>query len=140
MCQGTLGGGGLVKRAKNDKTLIGDPPPNGLTGFNSGTILLDLKAMRDSVVYNRYIDNIQYLKKLIQKYNFKGHLGDQDFFTLLSFDHMDLFYTLPCQWNRQLCQWWKNDGYKNVFDSYFNCTPPYHILHGNCDSPIPSQS
>jgi hypothetical protein len=30
-------------------------------------------------------------------------LGDQDVYTLLSFEHPDLFYRLPCVWNRQLC-------------------------------------
>ena len=70
------------------------------------------------------------------RYSFKGHLGDQDFYTLLSFEQPQLFYQLPCTFNRQLCQWWKNKGYERVFDEYFACSGDVKIWHGNCDTPI----
>jgi len=72
------------------------------------------------------------------RFSFKGHLGDQDFFTLLSFEHPELFYTLDCGWNRQLCTWWKTKGYEDIFDQYYQCNSKVKIWHGNCDTPIPA--
>eukprot|EP00794_Sanderia_malayensis_P015335 gene15335-16912_t len=125
-------------RHRNPGTIVGDPPPNGLTGFNSGVKLMNLENMRNSELYNSILhrDNVTLLAN---KYNFRGHLGDQDFFSLVSFDHPSLFYTLPCQWNRQLCTWWKDNGYKDVFDAYFSCTEPFYVIHGNCNTPIPQE-
>ncbi|KAK3597801.1 hypothetical protein CHS0354_006171 [Potamilus streckersoni] len=123
-------------RNANIRTRVGDPPPDGLTGFNSGVLLLDLDKMRQSKVYNSVLKSGE-IEKLTQKYMFKGHLGDQDFFTLLSMEYEDLFYVLPCTWNRQLCQWWKNHGYESVFDLYFRCEGHINIYHGNCNTPIP---
>lgn len=39
---------------------------------------------------------------------------------------------------RQLCQWWRGKGYDNVFDEYYDCKGEINILHGNCDTPFPS--
>lgn len=122
-------------REEHRGTIVGDPPPHGKTGFNSGTKLINLKAMRSNLRYNNFVDTPSKLRYLINKYYFHGHLGDQDIFSLLSFETDSLFYILPCQWNRQLCTWWR-DKYPEVFDQYFNCTPPYFILHGNCDTKI----
>jgi hypothetical protein len=55
---------------------------------------------------------------LAKKYQFKGHLGDQDFFTLLGLQHPRLIFKLPCSWNRQLCQWWREHGYADIFDRF----------------------
>lgn len=125
-------------RENNPGTLIGAPPPHGLTGFNSGVMLMNLDAMHNSKLYNTYLDDRVKLAQLALKYSYRGHLGDQDFYSLLSFEHHELFYILPCQWNRQFCEWWRHNGYGDIFDRYFNCIQPYHILHGNCDTPIPS--
>ncbi len=91
-------------RKENPGTRVGDPPPNGLTGFNSGVLLLDLEKMRNSNLYSQLITPLS-VETLTKKYYFKGHLGDQDFFTLIGMDHEELFYVLPCNWNRQLCTW-----------------------------------
>ena len=123
-------------RSQNRGTLVGDPPPNGLTGFNSGVLLLDLDRMRQNTLYHTYLDGPT-VKKLSEKYHFKGHLGDQDFFSLLSLEHPDFFHVLPCSWNRQLCVWWRDKGYADVFDQYFNCPGKIDIYHGNCNTPIP---
>lgn len=123
-------------RHKHPTTTIGDPPPHGKSGFNSGVILMDLERMRNSKEYNQ-LTNVEYFSSLAKEFEFKGHLGDQDFYTLLSFQHHHLFHTLPCQWNRQLCRWWYGHGYENVFEEYFNCQEPIHLYHGNCDTPIP---
>ncbi|XP_065656198.1 xyloside xylosyltransferase 1-like [Hydra vulgaris] len=124
-------------RKRHKKTAVGNPPPFGLTGFNSGVKLVNLTSLRHSKLYNSYLDYPVKLKHLADKFSFRGHLGDQDFFTLLSFLHKDMFYELPCQWNRQLCEWWRSI-YPLVFDQYFNCTPPFFAVHGNCDTKIES--
>ena len=124
-------------RSRNKGTKVGDPPPNGLTGFNSGVMLLDLDRMRTSHAYASFLgDNV--IKVLTQKYFFKGHLGDQDFFSLISLENPDLFYILPCTWNRQLCRWWQDKGYADVFDQYFSCPGHIDVYHGNCNTPIPN--
>jgi len=71
------------------------------------------------------------------RFNFKGHLGDQDWYTLVSYEHPELIYRLSCGWNRQLCTWWKLHGYADTFDSFAKCTEKVHLYHGNCDTPIP---
>ena len=118
-------------------TRNGGPPPDGLPGFNSGVLLLDLAKMRQSKLYNSLL-NPQQIDLLTKKYHFKGHLGDQDFYSLISFDYEELFYVLPCQWNRQLCQWWRYHGYSHVFDDYYQCNSSIKLYHGNCNSVIPS--
>lgn len=123
-------------RGAHKGTLVGDPPPNGITGFNSGVVLFNLENMRKSSLYNHILQGEE-IKRLTEKYSFRGHLGDQDFFTLLSFEYPGMFYTIPCSWNRQLCTYWKDNGYADVWDQYFNCTGPIHVYHGNCRTPIP---
>ena len=125
-------------RQKNPGTKVGGPPPDGKAGFNSGVKLVNLEEMRESQIYNELLHG-KNASRLATKYEFKGHLGDQDFYSLVSFDYPDLFYTLPCQWNRQLCTWWKDHGYKDVFDLYFKCSPPFYVIHGNCNTPIPNE-
>jgi len=116
---------------------VGNPAPNGNPGYNSGVLLLNLDKLRMNEDFNSYLEpeNVQ---KLVQKYRFKGHLGDQDFYTLLSFERPEFFYTLSCGWNKQLCQWWRDKGYSEVFDNYFSCVDDeVKIWHGNCDTPFP---
>uniref|UniRef100_A0A8C3A2T7 Xyloside xylosyltransferase 1 n=1 Tax=Cyclopterus lumpus TaxID=8103 RepID=A0A8C3A2T7_CYCLU len=114
----------------------GDPPPDGLPGFNSGVMLLDLGAMRDSALYNQLLEPSN-VAKLADQYRFRGHLGDQDFFTMIGMEHPELFYSLACGWNRQLCSWWQDHGYGDVFQMYYRCEGLVYIYHGNCNSPIP---
>uniref|UniRef100_H2Z3T5 Xyloside xylosyltransferase 1 n=1 Tax=Ciona savignyi TaxID=51511 RepID=H2Z3T5_CIOSA len=123
-------------RAEYPGTKVGDPYPKGQPGFNSGVLLLHLDNMRSSNMYKSYMDANR-LQQLSQKYYFKGHLGDQDFYTLLSFEYPQLFHVLPCGWNKQLCQWWKDKGYQDVWDQYFECSGDIKIYHGNCNTPFP---
>lgn len=125
-------------RKENPGTKVGSPPPDGLTGFNSGVILLDIDKIRESKFYNDFLNNGN-IEELAEKYHFKGHLGDQDFFTLMSIDYPELFYYLDCSWNRQLCEWWRNRGYEKVFDQYFMCDGGIKIWHGNCNTPFPGE-
>jgi lipopolysaccharide biosynthesis glycosyltransferase len=129
-------------RQENPHTHIGNPPPYGITGFNSGVLLLDLNKIRQSILFNSYLEHSFLVEKLITKYHFHHpHLGDQDFYSLLSFEHDELFFILPCYWNRQLCTWWKGKGYDDVWENYFNCNNEEHIrlYHGNCQTSIPNK-
>nr|XP_057930369.1 xyloside xylosyltransferase 1 [Doryrhamphus excisus]XP_057930370.1 xyloside xylosyltransferase 1 [Doryrhamphus excisus] len=123
-------------RKDNPTTRVGEPPPEGQPGFNSGVMLLDLAAMRNSALYNQLLEPTN-VAKLAERYSFRGHLGDQDFFTMIGMEHPDLFYSLACGWNRQLCTWWREHGYRDVFQLYYGCDGPVYIYHGNCNSAIP---
>lgn len=127
-------------RGKNPSTRVGAPPPSGLTGFNSGVLLLNLEKMRLSNAYNSLIDSSKTLERLKQKYSFQGHLGDQDFYTLTCLENEELYFVLPCSWNWQLCVWWRDHGYSQVFDQYYICSEKIKIYHGNCNSNIPTLS
>ncbi|XP_014188681.1 xyloside xylosyltransferase 1 [Haplochromis burtoni] len=123
-------------RKENPQTRVGEPPPDGLPGFNSGVMLLDLGAMRSSALYNKLLEPSN-VAKLADQYRFRGHLGDQDFFTMIGMEHPELFYSLACGWNRQLCTWWRDHGYGDIFQLYYRCDGPVYIYHGNCNTPIP---
>ncbi|KAF7475027.1 Hypothetical predicted protein [Marmota monax] len=123
-------------RHENPTTRVGGPPPDGLPGFNSGVMLLSLEAMRQSPLYSRLLEPA-HVQQLASKYHFRGHLGDQDFFTMIGMEHPELFHVLDCTWNRQLCTWWRDHGYSDVFDAYFRCEGHVKIYHGNCNTPIP---
>ncbi|KAL1484002.1 hypothetical protein MTO96_032820 [Rhipicephalus appendiculatus] len=124
-------------RQQHPGTLCGEPAPRGNPGLNSGVVLIDLEAVRSSSTYKKFLtaSGVQWL---VEKYSFEGTLGDQDFYSLLSWEFPELFYVLPCTWNRQLCEWWRHHGYADVFDEYYRCNGTVHIYHGNCNSSIPS--
>lgn len=123
-------------RKENPHAKVGEPPPDGLPGFNSGVMLLDLHAMRASALYNKLLEPSN-VAKLADQYRFRGHLGDQDFFSMIGMEHPELFYSLACGWNRQLCTWWRDHGYGDIFQLYYRCDGPVYIYHGNCNTPIP---
>lgn len=110
--------------------------PRGFQGYNSGVVLFNLDAIRNSQEYSRILQN-DTVQSLTTKYKFRGHLGDQDFYTLMGFEYSHLIQTLHCGFNRQLCIWWKDHGYNDVFDKYFKCNHSIVILHGNCNTKIP---
>lgn len=99
-------------------------------------MLLSLEAMRQSPLYSRLLEPT-HVQQLASKYHFRGHLGDQDFFTMVGMEHPELFHVLDCTWNRQLCTWWRDHGYSDVFQAYFRCEGRVKIYHGNCNTPIP---
>ncbi|XP_055700654.1 xyloside xylosyltransferase 1 [Phlebotomus papatasi] len=108
----------------------------GYPGLNSGVVMLQFDRIRSSKLYAESLkfDNV---KHLTDKYSFKGHLGDQDFFTLLGYEFPALIYRLDCIWNRQLCTWWKEHGYSDVFDHFFHCEGKVKLYHGNCNTRVP---
>lgn len=109
---------------------------HGYPGLNSGVVLLDLQRIRNSRIYHHQLQDAE-VRQLTSKYMFKGHLGDQDYFTLLGYEFPNLIYRLDCVWNRQLCTWWKDHGYSDVFDKYFTCKGRIKMYHGNCNARVP---
>lgn len=140
-------------RAKNPHTDFGSPyysshannkhhkshhnnRKHGYPGLNNGVVLMNFERIRKSKLYGELLsaENVQ---RIANKYEFKGHLGDQDYFTLLGHEFPSMIYRMECAWNRQLCTWWKEHGYGDVFDAYFQCEGRIHLYHGNCNSRIP---
>lgn len=109
--------------------------PKGFQGYNSGVILFNLNAIRKSKIFPQLLTNTT-VTSLTEKYMFRGHLGDQDFYTLIGYEYPDLVHSLSCGFNRQLCVWWRDHGYKDVFNYYFKCKSHIVVLHGNCNSRI----
>uniref|UniRef100_A0A182QIM4 Xyloside xylosyltransferase 1 n=1 Tax=Anopheles farauti TaxID=69004 RepID=A0A182QIM4_9DIPT len=109
---------------------------HGYPGLNSGVVMLHLDRIRRSRLYEEIIKEST-VKNMAEKYSFQGHLGDQDFYTLMGFEFPGLIYRLDCIWNRQLCTWWREHGYSDIFDSYFHCEGAVKIYHGNCNTRAP---
>ncbi|KAK3864810.1 hypothetical protein Pcinc_029526 [Petrolisthes cinctipes] len=146
-----------VYRKAHPNTTLGGPPTfsnslsnagdardtlvhrHGFPGYNSGVVLMDIKKLRESKIIASYMSHSK-LTNLTQHYNFHGQLGDQDLYTLIAFDYPDVFYTLPCSWNRQLCVWWRDHGYKKIFNEYWTCNEELKIIHGNCKTQIPEDA
>lgn len=109
---------------------------HGYPGLNSGVVMLNLDAIRRS----KLLENIirpEHVARLVHKYQFRGHLGDQDFYTLIGYDMPGMVYRLDCAWNRQLCTWWKDHGYSEIFDTFFHCEGKIRLYHGNCNTRVP---
>uniref|UniRef100_A0A1B6G689 Xyloside xylosyltransferase 1 n=1 Tax=Cuerna arida TaxID=1464854 RepID=A0A1B6G689_9HEMI len=124
-------------RSRHKHTPLGSPLSlGGFPGVNSGVLLLHLDRLRASAEYNHLLTP-QAVRRLANKYSFKGHLGDQDWYTLVGMDRPHLLHLLPCGWNRQLCDWWRDHGYRDVFDSFAYCSQRTRLYHGNCNTPIP---
>lgn len=128
-------------RSHHKDTRFGEPLSShndqGFPGVNSGVILFRLDRMRTNSLYNQLLQ-AEAVASLANKYSFKGHLGDQDFYTLLAMEHPNLVHLLPCVWNRQLCTWWRDHGYRDVFDAFAYCNGAVKLYHGNCNTPIPN--
>ncbi|KAK9888921.1 hypothetical protein WA026_001141 [Henosepilachna vigintioctopunctata] len=136
-------------RSKHNNTTFGNyyhwnatsdpniPHSRGFQGYNSGILLLKLDAIRSSEEF-KFLLKKSAVQTLTERYNFKqGHLGDQDFYTLIGNEYPHLIQTLNCGFNKQLCTWWKENGYSNIFDNYARCDHKIVVLHGNCNSKIP---
>ncbi|XP_014206766.1 xyloside xylosyltransferase 1 isoform X2 [Copidosoma floridanum] len=124
-------------RRKHPKTMFGEPHYlGGFPGYNSGVILVHLKRLRESLEYDQIVgrDSVEHM---VEKYEFKGHLGDQDFYTLLGMERPEFIHTIDCGWNRQLCTWWRDRGYADVFANYSRCDSETKLWHGNRNTPIP---
>ncbi|XP_043679362.1 xyloside xylosyltransferase 1 isoform X1 [Vespula pensylvanica] len=124
-------------RSKHAKTAYGEPThAGGFPGFNSGMVLFNLERLRESSLYERIVSKDS-VDAMTNKYHFKGHLGDQDFYTILGMERPELIHTIDCGWNKQLCTWWRDRGYADVFANYSLCNSETKLWHGNCNTPIP---
>ncbi|XP_015172557.1 PREDICTED: xyloside xylosyltransferase 1 [Polistes dominula] len=124
-------------RSRHPKTMFGESPNmGGFPGFNSGMVLFHLERLRKSSLYEKIVTKDS-VDAMTAKYHFKGHLGDQDFYTVLGMERPELIYTIDCGWNRQLCTWWRDRGYSDVFNNYSLCNSETKLWHGNCNTPIP---
>lgn len=122
-------------RFKHKGTEVGSARP-GKQGFNTGVMLMDLEKIRASKLYNSLL-SYDVLKELCDKYQFRGMLGHQDFFTLLGMEYPELFHVLDCVWNRQLDTGWRNSVPKKIFESYHRCVGKVKVYHGNGNARIP---
>lgn len=109
---------------------------HGFPGLNSGVVMLNLERIRRSKLFADSLQ-VEHVDRLARKYHFRGHLGDQDFYSLLGYEQPDLIYRLDCVWNRQLCTWWKDHGYSEIFDTFFHCEGKIRLYHGNCNTRVP---
>ena len=88
-----------VFRTRHPDTEVGEPGPRG-QGYNSGVVLYRLDRMRASAVYNGYIAP-RGVDRLMTSFMYQMFLAEQDWLTNLGWSHPDLFYNLPCEFNRQ---------------------------------------
>jgi len=112
-----LFGTALLGIAKEQSRLM-EPLP----GTNGGVQLLDLQKMRSSVEYNGLLDHVATGADGRRI----GYLGDQTLYTYLIADKPELFYWLPCEWNRQISA---HFGFHNA--SVHECPRRCGILHAN---------
>ena len=126
-------------RQANRRTVFGGYPKNGgIPGINTGVLLVDIKKLvDDSFVQDNYLTE-KYYNYLVKRFQVQGKLvlGDQDFLSLLIFEHPEVFRILDCGWNRQLCQYFRKE-FNKVFDLYYECRSVTKIVHGNCNTTIP---
>jgi len=75
-------------------------------GVNSGLVLFKLKSMRKNREYNEELTS-ERMESLSQRFlpNHDWYLGDQEWFSLLSWERSHLVKLLPCQFNVYRSQW-----------------------------------
>ena len=129
-------------RLTNRNTVFGGYIKNGgIPGLNTGVLLVDVKKLiEDSFVQDNYLTE-KYYSYLVNRFEVHGKLvlGDQDFLSLLYFEHPELFHVLSCGWNRQLCKYFKKE-FGKEFDYYYECNENVKLLHGNCNTTIPDKN
>lgn len=62
-------------RDKNFGIKVGELFLDGIIGFNSGVILINLRNMRELRIYNFFLYN-NVVKEIVDKYIFYGYFGD----------------------------------------------------------------
>jgi len=115
-------------RTQNPDTHIGQP--GRFQGLNTGVVLYNLARMRESKEWQDYLDK-ESVFNLMYKYGFHTTVGDQDWFTNVSFNSSELIYILPCKFNTQVSvQYWRPP-WEDIFWDYHRCDEPYVIIHRN---------
>lgn len=119
---------------KNPNTSLGLPGP--MQGFNTGVVLYRLDKMRESALYNHYVTP-EGVDQLMTKYLYVMFLAEQDWMTNLGFSHPELFYNLPCEFNRQTSIDYLRPPWVDIFPSYHHCAGDIKIWHRNGCGPTP---
>ena len=109
-----------------------------LQGFNTGVVLYNLVAMRQSTLYNSYLTQ-NMVHKVAKQFMYTFTLAEQDWFTNLGFIHPHLFYILPCKFNRQTSIQFLRPPWEDIFEYYHSCEPKSQvaIFHSNGCGPTP---
>jgi lipopolysaccharide biosynthesis glycosyltransferase len=71
-------------------------------GFNTGVVLYDLEKIRQSATWAAEIASPAAIDQLARKHWMVGTVGDQDWMTLMGFEHPELIRILPCEFNLQV--------------------------------------
>ena len=101
-----------------------------MKGFNTGVALYNLSKMRASEKYGQMASTTG-IQSLAEKYRIEGTVGDQDWLTVLGWENQEMFYVLPCEFNRQTDQVYNNINWKDKWDIYHTCEARTKILHNN---------
>jgi hypothetical protein len=114
--------------------------PGASQGLNTGVVLFHLDRMRQSKDLAQFVqpDNVE---QLLDKFGIsRMSLGDQDWLTCLGWDQPQLFYILPCQFNRQTDLMYLRPGWEEDFDKYHHCDTHggRKIVHRNGCGPTPA--
>merc|ERR1719215_387312 len=117
-------------------TVIGKP--GRFQGLNSGVVLYDFKKMRQNKIYQSAL-TAEGVQKLQTTYGIKTNVGDQDWFTMMSWKHPGLFHVLPCEFNTQTSLQYMEHKSQEFFDDYHFCNPmeQIKIVHLNGCGPMP---
>ena len=105
----------------------------GRLGFNGGVQLQDLVELRRTEPgsagreYNERLLN----SSLARQFTMGLLLGDQTVYTALNNSAPHLFLALPCEWNRQLCEYYYEPWRTRDVEAR-HCPGQWRIVHGNC--------
>merc|ERR1719291_765651 len=62
------------------------------------------------------------MKNLSMEFKMTFLTGDQDWWAMLSWKKPELFYILPCRFNKQMSLQYLRKPWEEIFDSYHNCS------------------
>jgi len=113
--------------------------PGRFQGFNTGVVLYNLQAMRESSVYNSYLSPGA-ITRLLEEFMYSFTLAEQDWFTNLGFLHPELFHVLSCRFNRQTSIQFLKPPLEEIFEQFHSCGNKSEVVifHGNGCGPRPA--
>jgi hypothetical protein len=105
-------------------------------GLNSGVVLFNLTRMRASFLYNEEL-TVERMNILLENFMFGGKccVGDQEWLTLIGWEHQFLVHPLPCAYNSieasvvQEESLSYNTRVNSKWKSYFVCPGEPKIIH-----------
>lgn len=127
-----------IHRANHPESKAGDPGSLS-QGLNTGVMLYHLKCLRESEDFKSQLEEGS-ATQLVYKYQMKLTLGDQDWFSMLAWQHPNLFLPLSCKWNYQnSVQYLLDPEMAALFQKYHYCGLFHtaYIEHRNGCGPLP---